>query len=281
MAHAIQQNGTGGAGTTPEGRVGVVDQNYTSAYRTGFGIALGPCASIQASYADFHAHNTDTLAAPDISGGTVASLVMHPESVNAGSTSSLVDAVNDIDYRLADIEYRRLLAGGCRFALNYSIGARYGKLQQDFLQIGDFAPPTGTIQTTTNITFEGGGLKLGLDGMQRLGNTRFGVYGKGALSLLFGHFDTDYLQFNVTTESVQAASNWTDERVVPVLEYEVGLNFTSYSGRWRFSTGYYTAFWFNTIATPQYVQAVQNADFVGLGETIAFDGLVSRLEFRF
>ncbi len=281
MAHAIQQNGTGGAGTTPEGRVGVVDQAYTSAYSVGFGVALSPCASIQASYVNFFSHNTDVLAAPAVSGGTVGSLVFHPESINEGSTSSLVNAANDIDFQTADIEYRRLLAAGPRFALNYAVGARYAKLDQWFRQVGNFAPPTGTIQTTTNINFEGGGLKAGLDGMQRLGNTRFGVYAEGFLSLVFGTFRSDYEQFNVTTTSIQAASNWRDERVVPILEYEVGLNFTSRCGRWRWSSGYYTAFWFNAIATPEYVQAVQFADFVDLGETIAFDGLVTRLEFRY
>ncbi|MGD9723138.1 MAG: Lpg1974 family pore-forming outer membrane protein [Pirellulales bacterium] len=281
IAHAIQQNGAGGAGTTPEGRVGVVNQNYTSAYAFGFGVAMGPCASIQASYTNFHSHNTDSLAASGLSGGTVASLVFHPESINEGSTSSLVDAAADIDFETADVEYRRMFAGGCRYALNYSVGARYAKLDQSFLQIGNFAPPTGTIETSTNITFEGGGLKTGLDGMQRLGHGGFGVYGKTFLSLVFGTFRTNYEQFDITTDSVQAASNWNDQRVVPILEYEVGLNYTSRGGHWRSSIGYYTAFWFNTIATPEYVQAVQFADFVDLGETIAFDGIVSRVEFRY
>jgi hypothetical protein len=281
MAHAIQQNGTGGFGTTPEGRVGVVEPDYTSAYSAGFAVALGACASVQANYTNYHSHDTDSLAAPDVLGGTVASLVLHPQSLNAGSTSSLVSAANDIDYQLADVEYRRLLAGGCRFALDYAVGARYANLSQQFLQIGEFAPPTGTIQTTTNIDFEGGGIRSGLDGMQRLGNTGLGVYGKGFINLVFGRFNTSYNQLDLTTDSVQAASNWEDERVVPILEYEVGINWTNYNGCWRASFGYYNAFWFNTIATPEYVQAVQNADFVDLGETLAFDGLVTRLEFRY
>jgi hypothetical protein len=281
MAHAIQQNGAGGSGTTPDGRVGVVDQAYTSAYAVGFGVALSPCASVDASYMDFYSHNTDSLAAPNVSGGTVGSLVLHPESVHEGSTSSLVNAFNDIDFRVADLMYRRLLRAGPRFALNYSVGARYGQLTQQFGQIGNFASPTGTVNTTTNVKFHGGGFRFGLDGMQRLGRTRFGVYGKSYLSLLFGQFRSNYLQFNETTTATEAASNWNDQRVVPVLDYEIGLNWTSCNGHWRFSAGYYTAFWFNIVSTPQWVQAVQNSDFVDLGETLAFDGLVSRLEFRF
>ena len=68
--------------------------------------------------------------------------------------------------------------------------------------------------------------------MQRIGNTRFGIYGEGFLSLIFGRFNSNYQQFDLTTTSVKAASNWRDERVVPILEYELGLNFTSRCGRW-------------------------------------------------
>ena len=55
---------------------------------------------------------------------------------------------------------------------------------------------------------------------------------------------------------------------------------SSASGHWRTSSGYYTAFWYNTVTTGQFVQAVQNADFVNLGETLTFNGFVTRLEFR-
>lgn len=282
MAHAIQQNGVGGPGTVPAGAVGVLQPGFTSAYRAGFGVAIGCNATIAASYSNFHTHTTDTLAAPlGIVGGTVASLVFHPESLNAGSTSSLVDASYGLHYQLADIEFRRLLSGSCKHAVNYSVGVRYGKLQQGFLQIGNFAPPTGTIQTTSDIDFEGVGLRAGLDGEHRLGYSGFAGYGKLSMNVLFGEFRSSFLQLDTTTTDVQANSTWNDRRVVPLLDYEVGISWTSRNGHWRASTGYYTAFWFNTITTGQFVQAVQTADFVDLGETMVFNGLVSRVEFRF
>lgn len=281
MSYAIQQNGTGGAGTVPAGAVGVLQPDFTSAYRTGFGVALGCRASIGASYMNFHDHTTDSLAAPlGITGGTVASLVFHPESLNAGSTSSLVNASYDLQFQLADLEYRRLLSGNCRHAVNYSVGARYGKLWQGFSMVGDFAPPTGTIQTTTSIDFEGVGLRAGLDGEHRIGYTGFAGYGKASINVLFGEFRSSFLQLDTTTTDVQAFSTWHDRRVVPLLDYEVGVSWTSRTGHWRASAGYYTVFWFNTVTTGQWVQAVQNADFVDLGETITFNGFVTRLEFR-
>ena len=98
---------------------------------------------------------------------------------------------------------------------------------------------------------------------------------------MFGEFKSDYRQLNTTTTIVQAASNWQDNRVVPILEYEVGFHWTSFSGRWQATAGYYSAFWFNTISTGDFVRAVQTSDFLNLGQTIAFNGLVTRLEFRF
>jgi major outer membrane protein len=281
MAHAIQQNGVGGPGTTPNGRVGTIDQNFSPAWRVGFVDALDSCSSIQGSYTNFRSHGGDTLGAQAGVGSTVSSQVLHPESLNAGSTSSLVRAVNDIDFQLAEIEYRRLLTGGMQHALNFTVGGRYGKLDQQFQQTGNFAPPIGSIQTTTNITFQGGGLRTGLDGQWNFGNTNLALYGKGFISLLFGRFNSSYTQLDTTSTIVQANSTWADNRVVPILEYEVGVSWTSSNNRWRITTGYYTAFWFNAVTTPQYVQAVQTANFVNLGQTIAFDGLVSRLEFRF
>jgi hypothetical protein len=281
MAYAIQQNGVGGPGTTPEGRVGVVDPVFTPAFRVGLGVALDRCSSIGGSFTNFHSHAADEIVANQNLGSNVSSLLLHPNSVNAGSTSTLIDAAYDIDYKLVDLDYRRLLSGSNQHALNYDLGARYANLKQQFQQIGDFTPPAGNIQVNTNIGFDGVGMKTGFDGSHRIGCSRLSFYGKGFISVLFGEFTSNYVQVNNTTTSVQATSNWTDERVVPILEYELGFNWTSASGHWVMSTGYYTAFWFNTITTAQYVQAVQSANFVHLGQTLSFDGLVSRLEYRF
>ena len=281
MAHAIQQNGTGGPGTTPNGRVGVVDQQYEPGFRFNFEKCLSSCTSIVASYTRVDSHATDNLTQAAGVGSTVASLVMHPETVNAGSTSTLVDALYDIDLQTVDLEISQLLSGGCNHAINYSVGGRYGNLEQQFSQIGSFAPPVGVIQTSTDIDFNGGGLRLGLDGRRKVGCRGFSVYGKSFINVLFGEFSSTYTQTNRTTTVVEAYSTWNDDRVVPVLEYELGVSWASCCGRLRVSTGYYTAFWFNAITTPEYVQAVQNANFVNLGDTIAFDGLTMKAEYRF
>jgi hypothetical protein len=65
------------------------------------------------------------------------------------------------------------------------------------------------------------------------------------------------------------------------LEYELGFKWTGCCNHLQLGLGYYTAFWFNTIATSEYVEAVQNANFNRVSQTIAFTGLSSHLEYRF
>jgi hypothetical protein len=274
MAYAMQMApGLGGA--VPDGRVGVVDPVFSTGFRVGYNAALGDRSSVAFTYTNFFSHASDTLAAPD-NGGAVSSLVLHPNSSSAGTVSSLVTAGYDIDFQFADVMYRHLAWAGPQHAVNFNLGLRYGNLRQTFQQTGDFDVSS---RTNTAIKFEGVGLRTGLDGERRLGNTRLSFYGNSFISVLFGQVRTSYTQLDTTNDLVQATSSWDDRRVVPILEYELGVRWTSYNGRWRASTGYYTAFWFNTITTSQYVQAVQTSDFVHLGQTTTFDGFVSRLEY--
>ena len=286
MAHAIQQNGSGGAGTVPSGRVGVVDPQYQPGFRLGFNRAINNCSSIGASYTQYRSSASDSLIANVGSpinagiGETVRSLVLHPGTVNAGSTSTRVDADYDIDFQFVDIEFRNLLSGSDCHALDYVVGVRYGVLEQQFSQLANFSQPNGQVRTSTDIDMSGIGLKLGLDGRRQFVGGISG-YTKGFLSLLMSEFQSEYSQFDNTTRTRQAYSTWDDERVVPVLEYEIGLTWTSCSGNLRISSGYYTAFWFNVINTAELIQATQRASFTGAHDTIAFDGFVTRAELRF
>jgi hypothetical protein len=281
MAHAIQQNGTGGAGTAPDGRVGVAAPEYEPAFIVGANWALNDCASIWASYTHFESRTTDALAAPPGIGGTVNSLVLHPGTLNAGSTSSLVDARYDIDFDMVDINFSRLITGSNRHAINYHVGARYASLEQRFLQSGVFAAPTGDIDTSSNIDFDGVGPRIGIDGRGRLGQGGFSIYGNTFLSFLLGEFHSRYQQYDLTTDTRQAYSTWTDARMVPQLESEVGLAWTNCSGCFRVSCGYQLQWWFNSITVGEHVQAVQQSNFVDVGDTITFDGLTTRVEWRF
>jgi hypothetical protein len=284
MVHAQQQDGIGaGPGTVPFGRIGAVDPDYEPGVRVGFSIALDACSSICGSYAYFESDSVQQTFPPAIPGGVgaVGSLVHHPATLLTASGGPVTGFYN-IDFQLGDIEYRRLLRACDRYWLNYSVGLRYAHLEQEFLQMGVFGGGlAGAIDTQTGIWFDGAGLKLGLDGERLIGCRGLSVYGKTSVAPTVGQFFSRYTMTNTTTSALLSEAVWNDDRFVTLLDYEVGVAWTSCNGCLRASLGYMAQFWYNAITTPEFVDAVQADNYVDIGDTISFDGVTARIEVRF
>lgn len=279
MAHAQQQNGTGGAGTVPFGRIGAADPDYEPGFEIGANWALTNVSSVVASYTWFESDTRDSL--PVGPGTAVGSLVQHP---GAGIISSAgpLNAAYDISFELADLKYRRLLFGDQRGWMNYSVGARYGNLDQDFLQTGVFSgSQAGTIAVLSDVEFDGAGAIFGIDGERRFGRRGLSFYGNLSVSPLAGEVTSFYSMQNATTNTLLAQSIWEDDRFITILEYELGIAWTSCDGCWRIASGYTAAFWYNAVTTPVWVDAVQGDNYVDVGDTLSFDGLTLRVERRF
>jgi hypothetical protein len=275
VAHAQQQNGIGGAGTVPFGDIGTLDIGYNSGYRVGGEIACNACSGVAVDYTRFTSHSTDEVDAPNINGGAVGSLVHHPGAAITASAGP-VDGTYDVEFQLGDIVYRHLWLTGRRYAVNYEVGAEFGHLDQDFAQRGLFGGGQGgVIDTTTDISFDGGGLKAGIDGEQRL-CCGFFAYGKATAAALSGRFDSHYNMFNSTTETLLARSNWQDNRVIGQLDAELGFGWAR--GCWRVSAGYMFSEWTNVVTTQSLIDAVQNNNYNNVRDNITFDGLVTRVE---
>ena len=220
------------------------------------------------------------MVPPTIGGGagTVGSLVHHPAASILGS-SGPVQGFYNIDAQMIDLDYRKLWRGCCDYWINWSVGARYAHLEQEFLQTGTFAGSLGgAINTATAIDFEGAGLKFGLDGEKLMGKRGFSGYGRFAVAPMIGEFRSNYLMRNTTTSVDLAAARWSDDRFVTNLEYELGLRWTSCNGCLRLSAGYLAQFWYDTITTPGFVDAVQANNYSDVGDTLSFDGFVTRVE---
>jgi hypothetical protein len=281
MAHGIQQNGVGGLGTAPAGDVGTVQPEFESGFRIGADWACSCCSDVRVTYTWYQSSASDTLLAAPGVGGTAASLVLFPNTVTAASTFDSLMGNYDINFQTVDIDYSFILDRCETSAWNLSVGARYGHLEQDFSQLGIFSGATGSEHTFTTIGFDGVGLRTGIDGQRLFGKSRVALYGKSFLSVLFGEFHSRYTQFDVTTSTTEATSHWLDNRVLPILESEVGLRWTSCDDHWKLGAGYYTAYWFNSVDTAQFVQAVQNQNFANVGHAIVFTGLTAHAEYDF
>ena len=71
-----------------------------------------------------------------------------------------------------------------------------------------------------------------------------------------------------------------DDRIVPMLDYELGIAWLGPQGHLRVAIGYMATYWFNIVSTPTFVDAVQADNYVNVSDTIAFDGAVGHVEWR-
>jgi hypothetical protein len=280
VAHAQQQDGIGGAGTVPFGDIGVADFDYEPAIRAGGAWWLTECSSLVASYTFFEGDSTSSLSAPTIpgGGGAVGSLVQHPGAAILASAGP-VTATGELKFQLGDGEYNAQFIGDDCFELAGSVGVRYAHLEQNFNQSGVFAGGAGgVINTATNIDFDGGGPKFGLNGQRNLGNTRFSIYGRTNVSPLVGTFRSSYTMLNNTTQVLLARANWSDDRFMTIFDYEFGLAWTGPRGHLRLGAGYMSSHWFNAVTTSEFINAVQTSNYLNVSDTISFDGPVAHVE---
>lgn len=266
-------------GGVSNGSVGTINPDYSIGYRLGATFALSRTTSIQIAYSNFQSEsNASIFASPPIA---IQSLVTNP----IGPATGLGDfARYTTRFQFADVDYRRLLAGGRNWYVNYSLGTRYGILTQQF-RSADVAPgvgiPGSTTNVGTNINFEGVGARFGLQAARQMANRGFLIYGKTFGSVLAGNNRASFLQTN-SIAGVQSFNAWKDFRSVPILEYEVGSGWRSANGRVQITAGYYFGVWFNTVSTGNYIQTVQTSNYnstINNSSAITFDGLTTRFTY--
>lgn len=273
----------------PVGPAAVVDFGYEPAFRVGFSLRLQPDSSISAQYTNFRGEDSDavTVVAPIV----LRSLVSHPLSMNAATDTLDARASLGIEYDLVDVDFKALLDGcepcetdNCgnsqsKFAdvLNYIVGVRYARLDQDFRSA---FVTTGTTSVDTNVDFDGGGIRLGLEGERHSTATGLYVYGQGLTNLMVGEFKADYAQIN-TFNGTEAITSWSGGRLVPGFDLELGFGWVAPRRRLRLSTGYMVSTWFNVVKTEDFIDAAQTHDFDNMSSILTFDGLVTRAEWEF
>jgi hypothetical protein len=280
LEYAVPINGAITPSTVPVqvGRTASLNPQVEPGFRVGGGFDFDCFSNISASFTHYECNVDDSISAeaPIV----VRSMVMHPSTLDAASDWLSAAAHESIRFSFADIDYRHEFYAGERSTLTYLVGVRYANLKQDFTST---FTSLSTAEVDSNVDFDGGGFRLGLEGVRYSAARNIFVYGKTAVSLLGGEFRADYLQSNANVPVV-AETNWTEARLVSILECEVGLGWASQSGHVRISAGYMVNGWLNAVKTPEYIAAVQANQYHGPdkidGNALVFDGLVSRLEFR-
>jgi hypothetical protein len=279
VAYAYQADSGAGAGSAPQGQVGSVGMDFDDGLRIGGAIGCGDCANVMFSWTRFENDSSSDLGLPPITGGfgDVLSLVTHPGVAVTNGNVGAVHNEYEIDYQIADIMYHHICWSGSCHYVGLIAGAQYGHLEQDFTQVSGIVGGTQASPTTsTQIDFDGGGLKAGLSGERQMGKV-LSMYGHITGAAMSGRFRSHYSQYAVVIDQQQALAHWSDDRIVPQLEYELGL--ACNSGRHvRFSAGYMVSHWFNTVTTSDFIDAVQANNYTDVGDTLSFEGLVTRIE---
>ena len=257
------------------GRTGVLDPDHQPAFRFGFSYVFDEYRSITAQYTMFESQTHDSVnaTAPNV----LYPLVTHPSTFDAGN--QMLDAVasHQINFDLVDLDYRVMIDCCDNYQTTLLVGARYGQLTQRFRSL--FAA-TGTENVDTNIWFEGIGIRGGLEHERYSASRRWLVYGKLHASLLAGEFRADYQQ-RMSFDPTVVNTSWRAGRIVPIMDLEVGFGWQSKCETWRLTAGYVYSGWYNVVKTDDWIDRVTSGQFVDLGDTMTFDGIVARVEGRF
>ncbi|MGF1580059.1 MAG: Lpg1974 family pore-forming outer membrane protein [Gemmataceae bacterium] len=273
-------------GNTPAatgvGTVAVADPDYSPAFRAGGAYHINECASIEGTFWWYQSNTSGSFEAP---GGTsFRNFLVLPQIPLIGTDALNITSRYDIDFLMADAHFRGSLYKGCRGYLDYLVGGRYAHLDQDLEVVYS---NLGTRTIRSEINFDGGGPRVGIDGGY---HTKCGIfaYGRGMFSLLGGHFGAKWEQRDVNA-GLEGLTEIGDDRIVPITELEVGVGWVSPKGRIRVSGGYYIAAWFNTMTQSTLANSIQgngqNPNFTHNGDnfsdTLVFDGVVGNIEIRY
>jgi hypothetical protein len=264
--------------SAPKGPVGSTHFGFEPGFRLGGGVALTDCSWLVGTFTYFRNTSDASLNAPDTT--VIRSLVVLPQTVNALFVPLAADAHLNINLSMGDIDYKCSIINNDHLQLSWLAGVRIAHVSQSFN--ANYAV-FGVTSVNTNITFNGAGPRAGLHGEYQMGCGFYG-FGKGMLNLIAGRFNADYLQ-QATFNGVQAQTSVTEDRLVPVLEAELGIGWASTSGRVHLAAGYYVGTWCNSLTTPTFINGVQNNLFTTNGnnfrDNLTFDGFFARVELRY
>jgi hypothetical protein len=255
------------------GPVALLDPDYEPGFRVGFARCLSESSSLGAEYTFFESETQNWVITDN---NVLRPLLRHPAR-EASPTNYLEGAARfDVDFDLVDAIYRVALLKGPRGELTFLGGGCFAHERQVFKSRFQI-PDVETVET--DIVFDGGGIRLGLEGERISLRTGLMVYGRTSARFVAGEFDCTFAQGTGTDPNI-IDTRWDGGRVVSILDLELGIGWASPKRCFRLNAGWMFNGWFNTVNTHEWIQAVQANDFAGLSDSITFNGLVTRAELR-
>lgn len=113
---------------SPTGPIGRVNIDQGTGFRIGASWALDENASVVGTYTWLESDTEHAITA--VQGNVLNLEVGHPSVVTSGATSLRAASHYDLDFQLADLDYRAVLGGNRDAVVNYTVGLRYAHLTQ-------------------------------------------------------------------------------------------------------------------------------------------------------
>lgn len=258
-------------GGTPVGDAGTLSYGYEPGFRIGGHWRMSESVSMKLTYWNYSNSASDTLTTGL---DQLRADLVFPTTPNTNPASVTASADSEFDLNIVDLVYRRRVTPIAQnFSLNYQLGGRFVQMDQE-LNAEYILPATTTVDSV--IEFSGGGPRVIIDAERIVGGRMISYFSIGS-SFLMGQFDASYEQDN---GAPQAAVEFSDNRIVPVLEAEVGVGYQSVSGMFRLKLGYHMSAWFNSVSHSSWIDGVQTNSLDDISETLFLDGLTASAEFR-
>jgi len=266
------------ATSVPVANQALAGLDYSPGFRVGAAWAIDSCSSFTASYMWLQSASRESTAIP-FAGSFLRADTVHPNTVNVAADSLAANTNYHIFLNTGDVNYKSVLDYGDCHVINYLVGVKYARLDQEFEGIYSI---TGTTKVDSDVLFDGTGPRFGIDTERLLGCRGFMVFTRANVNFLVGSCIADYRQTNVFA-GTQAQTGLTDTRVVTMPELELGAGWQGCEGRFRITAGYYLSAWFNMMTTTEYLSTVRTTPntFQPETKTLTLDGLTVRTEYRF
>lgn len=263
--------------------IALVDPDYSSGVRAGFGVCLSNMSELVMSYTHWESDTQNNITRDNPNIQAVRSLVIHPGTRSVVTDTVSAAATLDMQYDLIDADFRKIFYRDCTTDLSYTIGLRYGEFHQDFssLLTDDLASATNDTELFSNIDFYGAGVRLGLEGEHYARCLPMMFYMKGFTSLLAGEMHSSYQQTVQANSNYGVNTSWRAGRVVPTFDLELGTGFYTPGGTFRVTAGYMFSAWSNMLKQEDWIDAVQANNYTDMSGVVTLDGLVFRVEGRF
>ncbi|MBC7822033.1 MAG: hypothetical protein IAG10_34540 [Planctomycetaceae bacterium] len=264
--------------SVPVGPQAVAAFGYDAGFRIGGAHAIDSCSSFTTNYMWYQVGTSDSVSLAG-GGSFLRADTVHPGTLNVANDSLAAQTQYDLNLQAIDLNYKSILWASDSYVVNYLVGVKYARLEQQF---GAAYSIIGDTTVDTNVDFDGVGPRFGFEGEKSLEDYGLLVYSKGTVNFLVGSCSADYLQTNIFS-GIQAQTGLQETRIVTVPEFELGGGWQSCNGRFRITAGYYLAAWFNMMTTPEYLSTVRDApnSFERQVKTLTLDGLNVRAEWRF